>query len=46
MATSESKYLQMYQSFQAPESVWGYRCNFVIFNKSVNEKYFISILIE
>lgn len=33
-----TKYLQVYQRFQAPEGRWGYRCNFVIFNKSVNEK--------
>lgn len=45
-APAELKYLQMYQRFQAPESMWGYRCNLVIFNKSVNEKFFISNLIR
>lgn len=32
----------MYQCFKAPESIWGYGCNLVIFNKSVNKGYIIS----
>lgn len=32
----------MYQCFKTPEGIWGYGCNLVIFNKSVNEGYIIS----
>lgn len=29
----------MYQCFKAPEGIWRYGCNLVIFNKSVNEGF-------
>lgn len=41
MVTMETRYLQVYQCFKAPECIGGDFCDLVIFNESVRDRFYV-----